>query len=221
MYRLKELDVRLPERGHVIKASEAGLLAEASNIIADAERQAAEILLAAQERYQEEERRGFEAGEARAAREAVARLVREQAVLDQCLDKLTEELARLASDSIRKVIGVVGEKELMRSFVTHAMRNMRSQKRIRLSVSTAQYEEVRAHVERVAEDFPEIELIDVQENPAFEDQRFLLEAETGRIEGSVEASLSQLDELLLTAISETGVIRRPRSVSPARREGRS
>lgn len=202
MYRLKELDIRLPERGHVLKAADAGLLEQASGVIAEAERQASEILVAAQQRYQEEERRGYEDGVARATREAVSRLVGEQALLDSCLDRITDEIARLAGDCVRQLIGAVGEKERMRAFVTHAMQCMRRQKRIRLSVSTESYEDTRMHVDRVAADFPEIELIDVQENPALDEGCFSLEAETGRIEGSIGASLERIDELLRAAVRQ-------------------
>lgn len=223
MDRLRVLDVRLPEHGHVIKAAQAGLLEQASDIIAEAEKRAAEILVAAQERYHEEERRGYEAGEARAEREAVARLLEEQAVLDSGLASLVEELTRLVGDCLRQMVGAIGQTELISGFITHAIRSMRRQKRIRLSVSPGRLSQIREHVERVTAEFPEIELIDVQENTALDDLRFLLEAESGRIEGSVETSLAEMENLLLAAIRRAnagGAIPAPAAPDAARPETR-
>lgn len=211
MDRLKEPEIRLPERGHVVKAAEARLLQQASNIVEDAEKRAESVLVSAHERYLEEERRGHEAGEARAGKEAVARLLNEQAAFDAWLSGLEEELTRLVSDCMRHVIGLAGKDEVISSYVTHAIRTMRRQKRIRLNVSPGQFSAIREQVERVTGDFPEIEFIDVQESPALEDQRFVMESESARIEGSVDGLLTRLEELLLSAIRQF----REENVAPA------
>ena len=202
MYRLKDLDIRIPARGHVIKAAAADLLDEASHIIADAESRSAEIVAAANARYEEERERGYRDGLERAEGETVARLLEEQAVLDRCLAAIDGELASIAMACVRQLIGVYGDSELAQTYIANAIRRMRRQKRIRLGVSSRHYQAIRDNVDAVLRDFPEIELIDVSENPALGDLQFVLESEVGRIEGSVERGLSDIEERLRAVLRQ-------------------
>jgi type III secretion protein L len=210
MYRLKELDIRIPARGHVIKAATTGLVAEASGILADAEERGAGIIAAAEARYEEERARGYRDGLDRAAAEAVGRLLDEQATLERSLAGLEAELAAVVVACVGRLIGTAADGDLARAYIVNALRRMRRQKRVRLTLSTAQYRGFRDRIDAITAEFPEIELIDVSENPALEDTRFVMESEIGRIEGSVERSLGQIEDQLLAAL---------RNVAPA--SGRS
>lgn len=215
MYRLKELDIRIPAGCHVIKASQADVLTEASGILAEAEHKAEEIVAAARERYEEERKRGYEDGLAEARREAVARLLQEQATLDSCLASLGEALADVVGACVRKVIGSIGDQELARAFISNAIRQMRRQKRIRLGVSPAHYPSICGQIESIRLRFPEIELIDVSENHEIDDLSFVLESEIGRIEGSIEKSLQGIEDQLHAAIRQHVSEQRPQRIAPA------
>lgn len=200
LYRIKELDARIPAGGHVIKAATASGLSGATQLLAEAEDRAAEIVETARDHYEQEKIRGYRDGYNQALLEAVERLLEEEAVLETRLATIDAELADIALACVRKLIGEMADRDLARAYISNAIRQMRRQKRIRLGVSTQQYENIKNAIGGISAELAEIELIDVVENPLLEGTQFIMESEIGRIDGSVEQNLAELGEHLAATL---------------------
>lgn len=197
MYRLNTLGIRIQAGSHLIKSGAQSLVEQASQLIADAEQEAAAIRAAAEAAYEAEKLRGYEEGCERAVSEAVERMVAEQGDLDRGLAEIEEELAQLVSNCVRKLIGGKGETELALGYIRIALRRMRHEKRIRLAISSEQYPLVREAVSSLAEDVPQAELIDVVENSTLKGLHFIMESSIGRIEGSIDRNLAEIHDRLM------------------------
>jgi type III secretion protein L len=199
VYRLNELKIALPAGASVIKSPEAAAIADAALVLAEAERKAKEIIADAQKRRVEEKKRGYREGLAKAAAESAARLLDEEAVLSASLGAIDEQLAGIVVACMRKIVGDFDGKQLAQAYITNAVRQMRRQKRIRLSVSSEHYRNIKDHIGSLAAEFAEIELIDVVENSRLSGTQFIMESEIGRIDGSIEKNLDEL-QLQLPAV---------------------
>jgi type III secretion protein L len=200
LYRLKELGFRIPVGGQIIKAAEAESLSVSTLLVEEAEKKAAGIVEKAEQHYEEEKARGYREGLANAAMEAVNRLLDEEAVLETSLVSIDEDLADIVLACVRKIIGKFDDHALARAYIGNAVRQMRRQKRIRLSISSEQYGNIKEHIAAMAADFTEIDSIDVVESLSLTGTQFIMESEIGRIDGSVAENLDDLGAQLKTAM---------------------
>lgn len=205
MYRLKELDLRLPASQRVVKAAEAQALIEADGILEAAKKKAADIVKTARRHHKEEKKRGYEEGLALASSEAIDRLLEETASLEDGLANVNQSLCEVVIACLRNILGEIGDRKLVRTYIANAIRQMRRQKRIRLSVSPDHFADISEHMSSITSKFVEIEMIDVVENPKLTGTHFVMESEIGRITGSIEQSIDDLKESLAVAIGKYAV----------------
>ena len=200
-YRLSDLGFRLAAGAHVIKRAELSAVDEATRLLGEAERRAAEIVADAQKAYEDEKLRGYQDGLANAKIEAVQRLLDESAVLDQSLVAIERDLSRITAASVRKLIDEFDDKARAEAVIRVALKQMRREKRAELRVSSRLYEHFRGRIGEIMKDFPEVDLVDVVGDPALDPSQIILETSIGRVDGDLGARIEDLESVIRSAFS--------------------
>ena len=195
-YRLGELGYVLSANAQVLEAREVGALEAATGLLQAAEARAAEIVGAAEAAYEARCRDGYAAGLEQAGREALRRLLAESAALDSSLSDIEGEVADLVAACVRRLMSAFDDDARAESVVRDALKRMRREKRAELRVSPSQLATFKASIDAIAAEFPEMELVDVIEDPALSSPAVVLESRIGRVEANVSAELEALDALL-------------------------
>lgn len=192
-YRLRELGFRLPAGAHVIKRSVFEPVEAAEALVQEAERHAANLAAGAEAAFEAEKQRGFREGMAMARVEAAARLVNESLLLDERLAAIEGELADLVVVAMRRLIEDFDDRSKAQTLVRTALRRMRREKRAELRVSPAQFSEMKAAIDAIVREFPEVDLVDVVEDETLVAPNVVIETAVGRVDGDMGRTIDELE----------------------------
>lgn len=195
-YRLQRFGHGIAASGGVIKAKAMAELGQAGDILAEAERQAAELRAEAQKVYESEKLRGHAEGRAEADAERALRMIEDSARVDARLADLESELGGLVFACVRQIIQGFEDEAMAEEVARSALASMRSERRGQLHVSTAALKHTRAALPTLLKDFPEIELIDVIEDPDLAAPNVRLESAMGVVTFVLDDALAALRQLL-------------------------
>lgn len=195
-YQLKELGFRLEAGMCLLPRRMVGAMDEANALVEAAKRQAGEIVAEAGQAFVREKARGYDEGRAQAGREAAGRLLAENALLDLRLREIEDELAGIVITCVRKLVHGFGDDEQAAHLVRAALVQMRREKRAELRVAPAQYAFMREGIAGIVADFPEVELVDVVEDPTLSPPQIVLETAIGRVEGDFGRDMEALERIV-------------------------
>ncbi len=198
-YRLNTLGFKLSAGAHVVPRAEFTAIEEANQILSDAEATAAEILQQAKGAYEAEKLRGYEDGLVEAQIESVGQLLHENQQLDQGLLGIERDLSRLVAGCVRKFIAGFDGAARAEALVNAAMKQMRREKVAELRVPTELYEYFRERITAIVSEFPEVQLVDVVEDPSLDPARIILETSIGRVDGNIAQRLNDLEAVIRSA----------------------
>jgi type III secretion protein L len=201
-YRLNEVGFKLAAGAHVLPRAEFAPVEEATRLLAEAEAKAAEIVKQAEEAFQREKQRGYEEGRAQAQLESVERLMAEQQVLNRGLERVEQDLAKLVSECVRRIIDGFDEHARAEGIVRGALKQMRREKRVELRAPPGLHDFLRSRIDAIRKDFPEIDLIDVVEDPLLEPEQVIVETSIGRVDGNLSQRLDDLETVIRGAYSK-------------------
>lgn len=195
-YRLKTFGHGLSAPSGVVKAAALAELGQAGDILAEAERKAADLIAEAQVVYESEKQRGLAEGRAAAEAERAVRMIEDVARLDARLADLESELGGVVFACVRQIIAGFEDEALAEQVARSALASMRSERRGQLYVSTKALRHTQEALPKVLEGFPEIELIDVIEDPELKAPDVRLESAMGVVTFVLDDTLSALQRLL-------------------------
>ena len=201
-YRLNDFGFRLSAGAHVIPRAQFAAVDEATQLVAGAERRAAEIVQDAEREFERQKERGYQDGLAQARLEAVERLIAEQQVLERGLAGIEQGLAQVVSDCVRRIIEGFDDQTRAESVVRQALKKMRREKRVEVRAAPAACAVLRDRVRGIMQEFPEVELIDVVEDSSLEPQRIIVETSIGRVDGNLAQRLDDLDAAIRGALAK-------------------
>jgi type III secretion protein L len=200
-FALKQLGFRLAAGTHVLKAEAVAPLDQGEQLIEAARQRAAAITAEAEQAYRREHERGFEEGTVAAELAAVKRLLGESRTLDDVIHKLEHDLANVVMACVRKLIETYDERAKAEAILHGALKQMRRERRPVLRVSPAQYEHFRESVALIARSYPEVEFIDVVEEPSLVAPQIIVESSIGRVDGNLGQRLEELADLVCRAVA--------------------
>jgi type III secretion protein L len=200
-FALKPLGFQLAAGTLVVKAEAFAPVEEGERLIAAAQERAAEIIAEAEDAYRREHARGFEEGVQAASLAAVERLLKETRALDDAIHVLERDLADVVVLCVRKLIEGYDERAKAEAILHGALKQMRRERRPVLRVSSAQYDHFRERVGSIVNDYPEVEFIDVVEDPSLAAPQIVVESSIGRVDGNLGARLEELADLISRAVS--------------------
>lgn len=195
-YRLDMFGHGIDARQGVIKAKAMAELGQAGDILAEAERQAAELRAEAQRVYEAEKLRGHAEGRAEAEAERAIHLVEDIARVDARLAELESDIGGVVFASVRQIIQGFEDEALAEQVARSALAAMRTERRGQLHVSTAALRHTREALAALLQDFPEIELVDVIEDPDLTAPDVRLESAMGVVTFVLDDALDALRRLL-------------------------
>lgn len=195
-YRLKTFGHGVDAPQGVIRAADMARLGQAGDILAEAERQAADLRAEAERVYESEKLRGHAEGRAEADAERAVRMIEDAARIDARLADLESELGGVVFACVRQIIQGFEDEALAEQVARSALASMRSEQRGQLHVSTAALKHTRAALAGLLQDFPEIELIDVIEDPDLTAPNVRLESAMGVVTFVLDDALAALRRLL-------------------------
>ncbi len=198
---LTPLNVKLASGAHLLGPEETGALDTAARLIAAAHGRAGEIVSEAEELRRREGERGYQDGLAEGQREALRRLLAEQVALDQGLRAIEQDLVTLTATAVRRLVESFDDRARVEAAIRSALGQMRREKRAQMRVAPAHIAPIRAAVAALMKDYPEIELVDVVEDPSFSEGQVAVETSIGRVEADVGHRLDALIEALRRAVT--------------------
>ncbi|GJD91454.1 Yop proteins translocation protein L [Methylobacterium hispanicum] len=195
-YRLSELGYRLAPGLQVLPPEAFEPVPAATALLRDAEARAAAIVAEAEQEYARRSAQGYADGLARAELESVERLLREGVQLDAGLKAAEAEMARIVMACVRRLVDSFDDEARTVAAVRGALRQMRRERRAELRVAPAHYAAMRDRIAGIVADFPEVEFVDVVEDPALMPPQIVLESSIGRVETAVDAGLDALEAIV-------------------------
>ena len=154
-------------------------------------------LLAEARRVQAGERaRGYADGKIAGDKDASALVLRTAADVDRYLAAIEPELAKLAFDIVRKVLGEFDDAELVSRAARAALTEFRELKAVTIRVHPAAEAHVRASLSDLLGDADSVPAITIEADPRLEARSCVLETEIAVIEASIETQLAAIAEAM-------------------------
>lgn len=194
MLLLKKKTFEIESDSPRVAAEEAATLAQAVDIVAAAEAEAARIREEAKQAYEAEKKRGYDDGLADGKAE----------ILSQKLDLIDESVAYMESveaklvdivmKAIRKCISEMDDSTLVWQIVRKSLQAViRTQKEVTVRVSPDHVEDVKARVDAIRNEFPTVNFIDVQPDSRLAGAACVVETVSGIVEASVEGQIKAIE----------------------------
>ena len=179
----------------LVTADEAGVLAQAEDVIAAAEVEAAQIREEAKSAYAAEKQRGYDDGIAEGKAEI---LMQKLNLLDESvryMESIELKVSEIVMKALRKCVAEIGDTELVIQIVKKAMQAVvRNQRQITVKVNPAMVAVVKGRLQEILAEFPSLSYIDVAEDAHLAAAACVVETEAGLVEASVEGQLAAIEK---------------------------
>ena len=179
----------------LVTADEAGVLAQAEDVIAAAEVEAAQIREEAKAAYAAEKQRGYDDGIAEGKAEI---LMQKLNLLDESvryMESIELKVSEIVMKALRKCVAEIGDTELVIQIVKKAMQAVvRNQRQITVKVNPAMVAVVKGRLQEILAAFPSLSYIDVAEDAHLAAAACVVETEAGLVEASVEGQLAAIEK---------------------------
>ena len=197
MLLLNKKDFVLATDRRLVKATDAGTVQTAAEIIAAAEAEAARIREEAKAAFEAEKKRGYEKGLADGKME-IAMLKLDQVDSSVAfMESVEQKMADVVMKALRSFVVEIGDRELVVQIVRKTMNAViRTQRQVVLGVAPELVDAVRAKVAELRIAYPTVETFDVVEDPRLKGAACLLETEAGVADASVETQLAAIEKSL-------------------------
>ena len=179
----------------LVTADEAGVLAQAEDVIAAAEVEVAQIREEAKAAYAAEKQRGYDDGIAEGKAEI---LMQKLNLLDESvryMESIELKVSEIVMKALRKCVAEIGDTELVIQIVKKAMQAVvRNQRQITVKVNPAMVAVVKGRLQEILAEFPSLSYIDVAEDAHLAAAACVVETEAGLVEASVEGQLAAIEK---------------------------
>jgi type III secretion protein L len=176
----------------ILKPDDAGAWQEGEKFLAAARDEAERVRDDARRAYADEHERGYAEGRAAGEAEA-ARLVAETVIdVDRYLATLEREVALLAVDIVRRVLGELDVGELVARAARQAIADLRRAKQLRLCVHPAAADAVRREVETLMRGAATGLLVEVEADPARSPDACVVVSDVAVVDAGIETQLAAL-----------------------------
>ena len=190
------------EHPRVIKAENVSHLRMAEALIETAKAEAERITADAAKAYDDQYRKGFEAGLADAKHAMAQHIVDETGQLETYLDTIEIEVRSLVTTTIRKVLSDLTDEQKIDVLLNAGIQKLRKASSLRILVSPDQLylrDEIAQRIEAMA---PSIKFVEISEDEAVEPNHIIIESPLGRIDTSIENEIGLIEHSLFVGTGE-------------------
>jgi type III secretion protein L len=189
--RLKAGDAGLAA-GRVIKADEFAASRDARAIVDAARAEAQRILTEAKEISERERQRAFEEGRDAARLEMSEQMIDTVGHVVDYLGKVEHEMVDVVGLALERILGEIGDKELVVRVVKNALAAVRNEKHLTLRVAPGQVATVKERMNEILGLYPIIVDIQVVGDGRLSPTGCILESEIGVIDASLDGQIGAL-----------------------------
>ena len=195
MLIVRKQSFELSSSSRLVKAADAQTACDAEAVIAAAEAEAARLVEAAKEAFEEERRKGYAQGLADVQAEVSRRKLALAEESAEFMASVEQKMADVVMKSLRKCVDEIGEKELVVQIVRKVMKAVvRNQRQIVLRVAPDMVESVRSRMNEIIADFPLLDEVDVQEDPRLKGTACAVETAAGIADASIDTQLAAVED---------------------------
>lgn len=200
MLQLTQKELIFEPDKKVIKATEYAAYVDALTIIEEAKNRASMIVEDAKNIYESEKKRGYEDG-MQAGKEEISRSMLDFAAKSvENFAKLEEDVVKLVTQALRRIIGEIDDKTLIINVVKNALKVVRNQKQVAIKLSPGQVADVRDKLASILGDSGGVNYVDIAADPRLPDGSCIIETEIGVVDASVEVQLAAIEKSMFKAI---------------------
>ena len=177
-------------RSPILRAGKVADWQEGRATLAEAQRLAEEIRVAAEAEAQEAKRQAVEDGRRAGAQEAAQLLIETAAKLDQDLEAIERRLADLVMEVVEQILGEFDDRELLLRATRHALSMLRRDRQLTVYVAPSDAADLRRRLEQdlAAEDPLAVPI--VQGDSKLAPGSCVIASAVGFVEAGVEAQLA-------------------------------
>jgi len=187
---------RIPRRAWSDVTDLAHVLAEARSILVAAREEAERLRCQAQAE-------GHQAGTASAQASAVGHILEAQQAARELLDASEKRIIALAVSIVARIAPTLGQAEWVAALAAEALRALRAERHVRVSVAPGAVEATRAALLQWQAAHPEVETAQVAADPDLEPFGCVIVSELGRVEAGLATQLGAVREGLAHLASQS------------------
>ena len=202
MFRLNEDSIQPAAGTKLIKSAELGQLFEASALLEAAREKAASLEKAALEAYEEKRQEGYRDGLEEGKLEHAEKMMETIISSVEFIEGIESTLVNVVTQSIRKIIGEMGDRERIVAIVRNALNVVRGQQKVTVRVSPADEEAVLQAMAAMTSSASGSSFLTVIADVRLEKDSCILESELGVVDASLSTQLKALENAFLSKIQQ-------------------
>ena len=202
MFRLNNDSIQPAAGTKLIKSSELGQLLEANALLDAAREKAAEMERAALEAYEEKKREGYQDGLEEGKLEHAEKMMETIISSVEFIEGIESTLVSVVNQSIRKIIGDMGDKERIVAIVRNALNVVRGQQKVTVRVAPADEAAVLEAMAGMTASSSGSSFMTVIADARLEQDSCIIESELGVVDASLSTQLRALENAFKSKIQQ-------------------
>ena len=202
MFRLNDDSIQPAAGTKLIKSAELGQLFEASALLEAAREKAASMEKAALEAYEEKKLEGYRDGLEEGKLEHAEKMMETIISSVEFIEGIESTLVNVVTQSIRKIIGEMGDRERIVAIVRNALNVVRGQQKVTVRVSPADEEAVLQAMAAMTSSASGSSFLTVIADVRLEKDSCILESELGVVDASLSTQLKALENAFMSKIQQ-------------------
>ncbi len=202
MFRLNDDSIQPAAGTKLIKSAELGQLFEASALLEAAREKAASMEKAALEAYEEKRQEGYRDGLEEGKLEHAEKMMETIISSVEFIEGIESTLVNVVTQSIRKIIGEMGDRERIVAIVRNALNVVRGQQKVTVRVSPADEEAVLQAMAAMTSSASGSSFLTVIADVRLEKDSCILESELGVVDASLSTQLKALENAFQSKIQQ-------------------
>lgn len=194
LHNPSELSKLIPQ-GKILRAREHMALLNSKQLIAEASKQAEQIVEKAKQEREVELKRGYDQGIEEAQVQAAENMIENVSRTIDYLSNVEQQMVDLVMESVRKIFADFNDEERAIIVVKNALSVVRNQKQMVLRIAPDKVEVVRGRMNEILAHFPGIGYIDIVTDGRLQTDSCILETGIGTVEASLEGQLTALENV--------------------------
>ena len=191
----------LAPAGKIIPAEEYEAYLDAQGIIAEAKKQAEQIIADAQQEYENQKQQGFEDGLTEGRMEMAEKMVDSVAKSVDYFSDLEGRMVELVVKALKKIVGEMDARERIVAIVRHALAVARNQAKITIRACPGEVEVLQEKLADIMRPYPAINFIDIVPDSRLSEGGCILETDIGVVDASVDVQLAAIEKSLAKSLA--------------------
>ena len=202
MFRLNNDSIQPAAGTKLIKSSELGQLLEANALLEAAREKAAEMERAALDAYEEKKQEGYLDGLEEGKLEHAEKMMETIISSVEFIEGIESTLVSVVNQSIRKIIGDMGDKERIVAIVRNALNVVRGQQKVTVRVAPADEAAVLEAMAGMTAGSSGSSFMTVIADARLECDSCIIESELGVVDASLSTQLKALENAFKSKIQQ-------------------